>query len=196
MTRGFVSNVGIRQRIKAVVLALILLVLPLPVEDRMPLNDLDLLRKLITEHPDRGNLPVELVMAICRQESSLNDWHFYRPEPAYRWLVGNPTEPKEIIGQKSSWGPMQVMGATARELGFTGEFSELFDYATGIKYGMLYLRKLNQRYDNWPDVISAYNAGHVKRVDGKYANQVKYVDPVLRYWNELETHIELKGTEV
>ena len=196
MTPGTAISARIRRQTGAVALACLLLCLPSALEDRMPLNDLGLLRKLITEHPDRGNLPVELVMAICRQESSLNDWHFYRPEPAYRWLVGNPTEPKEIIGQKSSWGPMQVMGATARELGFTGEFSELFDYATGIKYGMLHLRRLNQRYDNWPDVISAYNAGHVKRVDGKYVNQAKYVDPVLRYWNELETHIDLKESEV
>ncbi len=32
------------------------------------------------------------------------------------------------------------------------------------------------------------------KVDGKYKNQA-YVDKVLGYWNEYETHVQLKSTE-
>lgn len=152
------------------------------------------LRIMIEQHPDRGDLPVELVMAICMKESSCFEGHFYKHEKGYKWLVGSP-DGAERIGQMSSWGPMQVMGAVARELGHTGPFTDLFEWKIGVKYGMLQLRRLRKRYEKWSDVIASYNAGHPMTTNGKYRNQ-DYVDYVLRRWNEYEHQIPLKSTEV
>ena len=94
-----------------------------------------------------------------------------------------------------SWGPMQIMGATARWLGFKGTFlSELIEPEVGIEYGCKYLANLKRRFsgnskNNCNQVddiaifcdkkISAYNAGSPrKKADGTYVNQ-KYVDKVL-----------------
>ena len=92
---------------------------------------------------------------------------------------------------------MQVMGAVARELGHTGP-SDLLDPPTGLFYGCLHLRRFRAKYDIWPDVIAAYNAGSPRRVAGQigpYVNQ-SYVDKVLAAWNNLEVAIPLKDSEV
>lgn len=158
------------------------------------------LTELITSHPDRGDLPVALVKAICMKESSFREWA-HKPEDHYRWLVGDKLTmgATERSGQKMSWGLMQVMGANARESGFTGTFlSELCDPYVGLKYGMLYLRRLHKKYGDWHDVISSYNAGSVRRreTDKKYENQEVYVDIVLKYWREYNQGAELKESEV
>lgn len=183
-------------RINVFALLLCLLtVYTLDLEKEVPMKEPDL-RDLIAAHPDRGDLPVECVMAVVMKESSLRE-HAIRYEDHYRWLVGNrDTMPiAEVLGQKHSWGLMQVMGALAREMGFTGPFHELWTPEIGLKYGMLYLRKQYAKHKNWPDALAAYNAGSVRRLDGKYVNQY-YVDTVLRYWNDLELHIPLKSTEI
>lgn len=156
----------------------------------------DELRALVTQHPDRGEIPVELLMALCTVESSCQAGA-YRQEPKYRWLVTNGLELSvaERIGQKSSWGLMQTMGAVAREHGFDGPFTELWNPKVSLRYGIKHLQKLYKKHQNWPDTISAYNAGTPIRVDGKYQNQA-YVDKVLKVWNELEHHVPLKSTEV
>lgn len=156
----------------------------------------EVLRSLIAAHPDRGQLPVEAVLAVTMKESSFREYAI-RYEDHYQWLVGDQgtMSVAERLGQKHSWGLMQVMGGLARELGFTGAFHELWTPETGLKYGMLYLNKLYKRHGNWPDTLAAYNAGSVRRVDGKYVNQA-YVDAVLKFWNEFETQIPLKSTEV
>lgn len=158
----------------------------------MTQNDL---RSIIAAHPSRGTLPVEAVLAVAMKESSFREYAI-KYEAHYKWLVGNQDEmsPAEKFGQKHSWGLMQVMGGLARELGFAGAFHELWTPEIGLKYGMLYLRKLYAKHGNWPDTIAAYNAGSVRRVDGKYVNQA-YVDAVLRFWNEFETQVPLKSTE-
>ena len=157
------------------------------------------LTTLITSAASRRSLPWELVYAICQVESSLNP-SAIRHEPRYRWLVGdNETmSPTERQDQMTSWGLMQVMGAVARELGHTGPLSDLLDPPTGLFYGCLHLRRFRAKYDIWPDVIAAYNAGSPRRVAGQigpYVNQ-SYVDKVLAAWNNLEVAIPLKDSEV
>lgn len=155
----------------------------------------DALTALIESHPDRGALPVPCILAFCMAESSFKSYAL-KYEDHYRWLVGDQATMRigEKLGQKHSWGLMQVMGAVARELGFTGPFTDLWEPEIGIRYGMRLLKKLWSRYENWPDVIASYNAGSPVRIDGKYKNQA-YVDKVLGYWNEYETHVLLKETE-
>ena len=157
------------------------------------------LTTLIKAAASRRSLPWELVYAICQVESSLNPTAI-RHEPRYRWLVGdNETmSPAERQDQMTSWGLMQVMGAVARELGHTGPLSDLLDPPTGLFYGCLHLRRFRAKYDIWPDVIAAYNAGSPRRVAGQigpYVNQ-SYVDKVLAAWNNLEVAIPLKDSEV
>ena len=157
------------------------------------------LTTLIKSAASRRSLPWELVYAICQVESSLNP-SAIRHEPHYRWLVGdNETmSPTERHEQMTSWGLMQVMGAVARELGHTGPLSDLLDPPTGLFYGCLHLRRFRAKYDIWPDVIAAYNAGSPRRVAGQigpYVNQ-SYVDKVLAAWNNLEVAIPLKDSEV
>ena len=161
--------------------------------------DNDELTTLIKSAASRRSLPWELVYAICQVESSLNP-SAIRHEPHYRWLVGdNETmSPTERHEQMTSWGLMQVMGAVARELGLTGPLSDLLDPPTGLLYGCLHLRRFRAKYDIWPDVIAAYNAGSPRRVAGQigsYVNQ-SYVDKVLAAWNNLEVAIPLKDSEV
>lgn len=161
--------------------------------------DHDELITLIKAAATRRSLPWELVYAICQIESSLNP-AATRHEPHYRWLVGDneAMSPTERQDQMTSWGLMQVMGAVARELGHQGPLSDLLNPPTGLFYGCLHLRRFRAKYDLWPDVIAAYNAGSPRRIAGQigpYVNQ-SYVDKVLHAWNSLEAAIPLKDTEV
>jgi len=157
------------------------------------------LTTLIKDAAAFRKLPWELVYAICQVESSLNPLAT-RHEPHYRWLVGDndAMDPLERRDQMTSWGLMQVMGAVARELGHRGPLADLLTPATGLFYGCLHLRRFRAKYDLWPDVIAAYNAGSPRRVAGHvgpYINQ-SYVDKVLSAWNNLEVAIPIKDTEI
>lgn len=159
----------------------------------------------------RFNLPLPLVVAIARTESGLNRYAM-RCEPAYRWLwdvqKNAPFEflagdrfdvrlpPKrfpspsgisqltEWLGQSTSWGVMQVMGALARQYGFRGQFPSLSDPMLGAEIGCRHLVELRDRYLNgsgWRGVIAAYNAGS-PRLAGNgqdFLNQ-EYVELVLK----------------
>jgi hypothetical protein len=126
------------------------------------------------------------------QESGWNTWAT-RYEPNYRWLYPNRHEifdpplasrATEVHQQKTSWGLMQIMGATARARGFTGDFcSQLCDPATGLEYGCRHLRRLIDRFGSQYDhraVLSAYNTGHPQRV-----NEV-YIESLMRHYVALQ----------
>lgn len=155
----------------------------------------DDLTKLIESHPDRGSIPVACVLAFCMKESSFREYAI-KYEDHYRWLFGDQSKMSvaEKLGQKHSWGLMQVMGGVAREYGCVTAFTELWDPKVGLHYGLRHLRRLFAKHNNWPDTIAAYNAGSPVKIDGKYKNQ-DYVDKVLAYWNEYESHVQLKSTE-
>lgn len=146
------------------------------------LFDYTVLRALVAQHPDRGSLPITLILAICMAESSFRTYAI-RYEPQYRWLYGEPTTLAipELLGQKHSWGLMQVMGAVAREYGHTGPFTDLWDPPVGLRYGLLHLRRLRDRYPEWTDVIAAYNAGSPRKQQNRYVNQ-PYVHKVMDLW--------------
>lgn len=127
----------------------------------------------------------DLVRAIITVESSWNPWAI-RFEPAWRYFV-NPrdwadklliTFETEQTLQACSWGPMQVMGAIARELGFQQELNRLSDPELGITYGVLKLKSLAQKYRDESDVIAAYNAGSPRKTSGGMYENQKYVDKV------------------
>lgn len=136
-------------------------------------------------------LPVRLVSAVVGVESG-GDACAFRYEPKFfeRYIRGNPqvravrpcSLETERTAQATSWGLMQVMGATARGLGYQGAFlSELTRPEVGLEYGCRLLAKLAKRREEghgWPGVVAAYNAGSVRITpEGGFVNQ-SYVDKI------------------
>lgn len=165
----------------------------------------------VAEIANQHGLPFLLVKAMVEVESNFNIYA-YRVEPRYRYLVnvetGEPFRELTIIeieseyapqdfpyykrvssrhtewwGQQASWGPLQVMGAVAREYGFTGAFPELCSIE-GLRYGCMHLANYKRRFlekHGWEGVAAAYNAGSVRILtDGTFENQT-YVDKVRRF---------------
>ena len=139
-------------------------------------------------------LDTYLVAAFVSVESSGQRFKT-RFEPGYKYLldpgkwarslvISEETEEKH---QMTSWGLMQVMGATARELGFDEDMPRLTNASVGLRYGCLYLKKCMVRYPNEKSAaIAAYNAGSARqRDDGEYINQ-SYVDKILERYNKLK----------
>ena len=164
-------------------------------------------------HAEGFRIPVDIVRAVVVVESGGNTWA-WNPEPRYRYLVdartGKPFRPltafeigskhppddfpthplvpsdfdAEWWGQQASWGPMQVMGAVAREYGFDAHFPKLCVDAVGVYFGCRHLDVLRGRFGRehgWRGVIAAYNAGAPRRgIDGEFLN-AGYVAKVEKY---------------
>jgi len=143
----------------------------------------------IPEASDVTGVPVDLLHALIRVESSWNAFAF-NPEPKWRWMwdvqldkpfrkltqyeIDSEVPPDDFPSlyadndqewwlQQASIGWMQTMGAVVREMG-SRELSLLFlvNPASSLYYGASYLRKLGRRYFEelgWEGVIRAYNTG-------------------------------------
>jgi soluble lytic murein transglycosylase-like protein len=95
----------------------------------------DQFEPLIREHAARHALRIELVRAVIQVESGYNP---------------------RAVSPKGAMGLMQLMPATARQLGVRNAF----DPAENIRGGCAYLRQLLDRYhDNEELALAAYNAG-------------------------------------
>lgn len=142
-------------------------------------------RSCVEKAARRHGLPLDIVLGIIETESG-GDYRAIRYEPHYRWLVDfshpSVSAATETMQQKTSWGPMQVMGAVAREHGFEGPFlSALCEPAVGVEYGCRLLARLIRLYRGTvADAVSAYNQGSAKKnvETGEYRNQ-QYVDKVM-----------------
>ncbi len=153
----------------------------------------DVLRDHAENYARLFDLPVELITSIIAVESAGNTYAL-RMEPPYRYLVdvrnnapfrpltaeegrqdrapgdfayikGVCSKDTEWMGQQCSWGPMQVMGAVAREHGFRDHFPMLCDPGQGIYYGCKHLvryKKIYLKKYGWKGVAAAYNAGSVR----------------------------------
>ena len=90
---------------------------------------------LIREHADRNALRADLVRAVIQVESGFNRW---------------------ARSPKGAMGLMQLMPATARELGV----DDPYDPDENIRGGTVYLRQLIDRYEGNEELaLAAYNAG-------------------------------------
>lgn len=104
-------------------------------------NDFD---AIISKYADIHGVPFQWIKAVIATESS-----FY--PKAYR------AEPQINDG---SYGLMQLLGRTARNLGFTGDASQLFEPDLNIQYGTKLLAQLQRSYgDDFRRIYSAYNSG-------------------------------------
>lgn len=123
---------------------------------------------MVAEAARNHGLPASLVGAMVTVESS-GDPRATRYEPKFysRYVAGQGFDPKEARGRATSWGLMQVMGETARMLGFTGPFETLLDPAVGLAWGCAYLARLRNRYpgDSWETICRAYNGGPGNRLN-------------------------------
>lgn len=150
------------------------------------------LSEIIESKAKEHGIPAKLIAAIVKVESGGNTYA-NRYESHYKWLYkveefanqSMASFATEENSQKTSWGLMQVMGAVARERGFTGDFlTELCDPRLGIEYGCKHLKHYYNRYDDWKDAVAAYNAGSSRKKDnGDYVNQA-YVNKVFKYFSE------------
>lgn len=120
-----------------------------------------------------------LCVAIATIETHGNIY-LTRFEPLWKYYTGvaqfahstGVTQDTEIAGQATSWGPMQVMGSVAREMGFVGLFPQLASVDLGVRFALLKLKKIGEIYENEEAVISAYNAGTPKKlINGTWSNQ-------------------------
>jgi soluble lytic murein transglycosylase-like protein len=128
---------------------------------------------------ERHALDPSLVCAVIEQESAWNT-HAIRYEPAFfakyvaPLFTNNKVEPPtntEANSRAISWGLMQVIGQSAREVGFVGQFlSELCDPAVGIEVGCLvFAHKLSTAHGDVNEALQFWNGG----ANPKYAAEVR-----------------------
>lgn len=148
----------------------------------------DVLQKLIDAAASQHRLSAHLIRAIVKTESG-GDPAAMRYEPGFfdRYVDGRGfatylpcSRDTEERLRAFSFGLMQIMGQTARELGFRGVFlTELLDPAVNLEWGCRLLSKLMSRYrGDVEKAVSAYNAGSARcDANGKFSNQ-GYVDKI------------------
>lgn len=140
-----------------------------------------LLSKCIEHWSKELELNNHLVSAIIEVESGFNTYatrfeegffHRYIEHKTKDFLGGhwprNRSTHTERYFRAASWGAMQIMGQTARELGFDGDdFSELCRPYIGVQYGCKYLKKMFDLYESIDiekelvikNAVAAYNGG-------------------------------------
>ena len=132
----------------------------------------------------RFGLESWLVEAVVEAESARKT-HAYRYEPRFwaKYLAKTPewsqANPERV---SASYGLMQIMYTTAREVGFTGTAPEyLFVPEIGLEFGCRKLRSLlDWSKGRVPQALAAYNGGKVANTVAPYRNQ-PYVDRVLSF---------------
>lgn len=143
----------------------------------------------IAKAAEAHNLSPLLVAAMVHTESA-GETNATRYERGYKWFVDPGSHARrlglshdtEVIAQATSFGLMQVMGGTARGMGFDGYIVELLIPSVGLDWGCRYLAKQIGRYEDETKGIAAYNAGSARYTDDdktEFLNQ-DYVDKVLR----------------
>lgn len=148
------------------------------------MSTLNLIENMSVAH----QLPFPLVFAIVQVESAGNPFAM-RYEPAFfsRYVVGKGhlvyppcSRATEEQLRAMSFGLMQIMGQTAREMGFEGPFlTELLDPTINLDWGCRKLAQQIKRYKgDVESAVAAYNAGSARRdVNGQWVNR-SYVEKV------------------
>lgn len=145
----------------------------------------------------RPEIELNLLLALCWQESSGNHWAI-RYEPGYEYFVqvdkkrplhdvaqsaqGNRIRALQILGatefhaQSTSYGLLQLMGATARDVGFKGKYlTELCDPEINIAYGSMFLWDycFKQGKNSTEHALLRYNGGGNKNYPDEVLAKLK-----------------------
>lgn len=138
-------------------------------------------------------LDPDVIEAIVMVESAGNPKVArYEKSFSYLWKdlefskIQKITQETERIMQKTSWGLGQVMGATARWLGYSAWLPDLCEPKTSAFWMCRYYKRVCSKQLYLNDALSVYNAGSVRRKeDGSYLNQ-EYVNKVLLALGEIQ----------
>lgn len=145
--------------------------------------------KIIKDNAKKYNLKSEIVAQVILQESGGNPYAF-RYEPAFfdkylenklPYTLGGEFNAEisinsEIRFRAFSFGLMQIMGQTAREMGFQGYLPELYEAEKNIDLGCKILRRNLDEFNNdYKLALSAYNSGigYIKKYgETQYTSEV------------------------
>lgn len=138
--------------------------------------------KLLAQIDEIANvmgLDPKILHAIINVESACDTWKVrYEPSWAlfndperYAKLNGITIESEKIL-QATSLGMGQVMGATARDLGYREMLTKLCIPKVGVMLCATYLKRLKEKYPDGNAYISAYNAGSPTSKNQEYVNKV------------------------
>lgn len=168
-----------------------------------------LLMELIISLAAGIGIPPEAVLAIIEVESDGNPYATAYNQN-YSWVNMQAKRPAncsantESVHQRTAWGLMQVMGATARQAGFEGWLPELVDPEVNMRTAIAYLAQLRRKHfetHGIDGVIAAYNRGAPRKSpDGNFVNQ-GYVDRVKALMPKYEAIVKIylegrgRGTE-
>ena len=131
------------------------------------------LNPIIQEMSQKYNIEPAFIKAIIKTESN--------------WDVN--ASRFEAHKNDASWGLMQVLLATAKEVLGKSDLtiSQLTQPRVNIEVGTKFLSQLWRRFGNMKNAIASYNAGSPRLgKDGKYVNQ-GYVDKVTNAYNQYRT---------
>ena len=130
----------------------------------------------ITEHARRQQVAADLVRAVIQVESAFNP---------------------VAVSSKGAMGLMQLMPATARDLGVANPF----DPEQNIRGGVKYLKQLLERFDNKVELaLAAYNAGmgNVEKYGAvpPFKETRNYVDKITKAAPPVKVNVIYKWMEV
>lgn len=141
----------------------------------------------IRNFTNQYQLPLHIVLGLIKIESDFNP-NIRKFEPHLN---------------TASYGLTQILETTAKGLGWKPSIThlikhDLYNVNTNLKYGLLYFKKLFEKYKNWNDAIASYNMGFPRKAQNTtpiiikifgvpkphwvYANQ-PYVD-LVNLWSE------------
>ena len=130
-------------------------------------------------HAQKHGIDTNLLCALIEHESSWNPWAIrYEARFFARYILpmAERLSDTEARARSISWGLMQIMGQTARELGYTGDLAALCDPDYGVDWGCHKLKKcLDAHVGDLNAALLAYNGGgdplypiNVKNLISKY----------------------------
>jgi soluble lytic murein transglycosylase-like protein len=168
--------------------------------------------QIISSIAESYELDPQLVLGLVDVESSGDRWA-WNPEPRYRyfWNVRAnlpfrsvsaaeiateipPSDFPSLAGdrdqewwaQQASWGLMQIMGATARENGFSGRYlTQLCEIDLNLRIGCTILKNLKGwSKGDMARMLAAYNGGRRGNIVPPYRNvayATKVINRSIRY---------------
>jgi len=154
----------------------------------MELEDREVNVSLVHKYARRFEVDPYLLLAIIDVENApWNIWssryeenYSYFTIPDHFAKLNGISRKTELILQKCSWGLAQIMGGTARFMGYQGPIPALIVPDKNLYWMARFVAKLQSDFGVRNEVISAYNQGSPeKKADGSYKNQ-DYVDKVLK----------------